>query len=238
MTSRSIQILTAALLLSSSIVLAESRILVYEHQDFRGHHREIRGPISDLDDLRFDDKISSIRIIEGSWEMCRNDNFDRCQPILNGHTGEIRDLVPINWNDRISSIRPINETDNPPSQGRPGRRPEAKPTVDRYSIDGRGVLALSDRVDIWYNKATLQLSGTGSFTLSLKSREQQTIKGSWKWEESDVISVVITEGPGRGEGTIYLEGDKLHSVEIWGDRDYDEFYTVSFINYEFAPWNQ
>ncbi|WP_168073087.1 beta/gamma crystallin-related protein [Caulobacter sp. SSI4214] len=78
-------------------------LVLFEHRDFGGEARPIRGDIPDLVRLGFNDRVSSFKIFRGEWEMCEHAYFQgRCwrysydMPVL-----------PNKQNDRYSSVRRI-----------------------------------------------------------------------------------------------------------------------------------
>jgi hypothetical protein len=214
-------------------------IVLYQDDDFRGSNRLIDGPISDLGSIGWNDKASSLRVTSGAWEICKDDRYRGCEILFNRGQGEIRRLSAIGWNDRISSLRPIDGNYGGPGDrpGRPesGRPPQQNP--ESFSIDGRGVMALDGQADLWFNKAQLSLGANGSFTLTLRTHRSEVLRGTYRWNGRNQIDLQVTQGAGDGFGTAYLERGQLHSVEIMGSSRGRSTYAVSFINYEFAPWN-
>ncbi len=80
-----------------------SRAEVYVDPDFRGRSLQIYEPVRDMSRLRFNDKISSIRL-SGRWEICSDPDFrGRCRVLNNSD----RRLSEIRMNDNISSMRPL-----------------------------------------------------------------------------------------------------------------------------------
>ncbi|MBZ0111680.1 MAG: beta/gamma crystallin family protein [Thermoanaerobaculia bacterium] len=214
-------------------------IVLYQDDDFRGSNRVIDGPISSLDSIGWNDKASSLRVTSGAWEVCKDDRYRGCEILFNRGQGEIRRLSAIGWNDRISSLRPVDGNYGGPGN-RPGRPDHGYPSQqnpESFSIDGRGVMALDGQADIWFNKAQLSLGANGSFALILRTNRSEVLRGTYRWNGRDQIDLQVTQGPGDGRGTAYLERGRLHSVEIMGSSRGRSTYAVSFINYEFAPWN-
>lgn len=222
----------------ASTSLAQVMIL-YQDDDFRGSSRVIDGAISNLGSIGWNDKASSLRVTSGAWEICKDDRYRGCEILFNRGRGEIRSLSAIGWNDRISSLRPLGgnhgDSDHRPERPESGRPPQQNP--ENFSIDGRGVMALDNQADVWFNKAQLSLGANGSFTLTLRTNRSEVLRGTYRWNGRNQIDLQVTQGPGEGRGTAYLERGRLHSVEIMGNSRGRSTYAVSFINYEFAPWN-
>ncbi|MBS0471976.1 MAG: beta/gamma crystallin family protein [Proteobacteria bacterium] len=79
-------------------------IIVYQEDNFRGASREFRDDQEDLGWVHFDDRISSIEVHGGVWELCEHSRFrGRC--ITVDH--DVRKLGRMGMDDRISSIRRI-----------------------------------------------------------------------------------------------------------------------------------
>jgi hypothetical protein len=79
-------------------------ITLYQDVDYRGASRGLGGEVRNLDSLGWNDRVSSIRIRSGTWELCQHENFGgRC--IRVDH--DVRNLVDMNFNDEISSVRRI-----------------------------------------------------------------------------------------------------------------------------------
>ena len=78
--------------------------ILYEDAGFRGRHQEVRGSVRDLERIGFNDRVSSIRISGGRWQICRDANFQgRCIEIDHSVT----DLADHDFNDAASSIRQL-----------------------------------------------------------------------------------------------------------------------------------
>jgi hypothetical protein len=88
----------AALLLAAS---ASAQITVFDDIEFRGQARTVDREVRDLRSIGWNDKISSIRLGPGAWEICRSVDFKDCRVIRSDE----RDLRRSGWNDSISSLR-------------------------------------------------------------------------------------------------------------------------------------
>jgi len=78
-------------------------VTVFADDDFRGRRLEIDGPIARLGPTGMEDKISSIGIDSGAWEVCTDDDFrGRCEIIDRSNSR----LNRVGLEDNISSIRP------------------------------------------------------------------------------------------------------------------------------------
>lgn len=112
--------------------------VVFVHPEFRGAALSLNGPVYDLNDLGFNDTISSIDV-SGAWEVCEHPDFrGRCRVI----EGPVTHLSTLRMNDNITSLRPLNGTprrighrrDRHDDYGRRGGDYRAH----NQGIDGRG----------------------------------------------------------------------------------------------------
>ena len=82
-------------------------ITVWEHNDFRGASTVFDRAVPRLNDVGWNDRISSIRVDSGRWELCRDNDYSGCRT-LSADMGEQRSLES-GWNDALSSLRPVGE---------------------------------------------------------------------------------------------------------------------------------
>jgi Zn-dependent protease with chaperone function len=91
-------------------------VTLYEHIDYAGKSVTISAAVITID-RDWNDKTSSVRVEGGAWELCRHYDYVDCRVF----TGEISDLRAIDWNDAISSLRPVPG----PGVSSPSGAPEA-----------------------------------------------------------------------------------------------------------------
>lgn len=77
-------------------------IIVYQEDDFGGDSREISEDQPDMDWIHFDDRISSVEVRRGTWELCEHSRYRGRCITLNHDVGR---LDRMGFDDRISSIR-------------------------------------------------------------------------------------------------------------------------------------
>jgi hypothetical protein len=90
------------------------RIILYQEDNYRGARLEVDGEIARIKQLHFNDRVSSVRVLSGTWELCAADDFRGSCISVN------RDVPKLNrmgFDDRLSSLRPISRRD-----GRDNRR--------------------------------------------------------------------------------------------------------------------
>jgi len=87
------------------------RVVLYQEDNFRGREIALESEVASLGrELRFNDKLSSVRVLSGTWEFCDDDNFrGRCF-ILSRDDSK---LSRMGWDDRVSSVRPVGRRDGP-----------------------------------------------------------------------------------------------------------------------------
>lgn len=89
-------------------------VVVYTAPNFRGRSLVFSHDEADLRQVGLNDRIASVRVLGGRWQICDNINFSGCRSV----SQDIPDLNAIGWGSRISSIR---EGDR--SWGQGGGRP-------------------------------------------------------------------------------------------------------------------
>jgi len=95
---------------ASALVLASqamAQITFYEHDGFQGQTFSTDRPVRDFERRGFNDRASSIVVDHGRWEVCEDANFQgRCIVLRRGNYDS---LSRFGMNDRISSVRPVDE---------------------------------------------------------------------------------------------------------------------------------
>ena len=98
--------IAAFTLLSSGAQAAHhAGITLYQEDRFGGDSREVRDDQPDLDWIHFDDRVSSVEVHGGVWELCSDSRYrGRC--ITTDH--DIGRLDRLGMDDTISSVRRIH----------------------------------------------------------------------------------------------------------------------------------
>jgi hypothetical protein len=111
-------------------------LTVFDDVGFRGASATFRNDIPNLQSVRFNDMISSLRVARGEmWEACTDSNYrGRCQVF----SGSESDLRQGDWNDVISSVRRVRNDGGRGGGGGGDRFPPGPPP-------GRGGLELFSR---------------------------------------------------------------------------------------------
>jgi hypothetical protein len=78
--------------------------VLFSKDGFQGHSLYVDHPIRKLSHHDMDDKVSSIKILGGVWQVCKDDDFQgRCEIV----DRSMPQTSVINMDDKISSIRPV-----------------------------------------------------------------------------------------------------------------------------------
>ena len=116
-------------------------IVGYTAPNFGGRSVVFSHDEPDLRNLRLNDRIASVRVLGGRWQICSDINYVGCKSI----TRDIPDLNAVGWGSRISSIREGDRSWNQgggyPGGGYPGGGyPNQGPTLtlfDAQNFRGR-----------------------------------------------------------------------------------------------------
>ncbi len=85
------------------------RIVLYQEDNYRGASIEVNGEVDRIKQMRFDDRVSSIRVLSGTWELCEDDVFrGRCITVSRDEPR----LGQLGFDDKLSSLRPVSRRDN------------------------------------------------------------------------------------------------------------------------------
>ena len=80
-------------------------IELFEHPNFKGQSIRLDTAAPTLGNMRFNDRVSSVRVREGVWQVCTDANYrGRCETIRSDQ----RKLATIRLNDNVSSVRRLD----------------------------------------------------------------------------------------------------------------------------------
>jgi uncharacterized protein YcfJ len=86
---------------------AEAQVTFYQDDGFRGPAFTTDRPVGDLTRFGFNDRASSAIVEHGRWEVCEQAGFQgHCVVLRHGSYDSLRRF---GLNDRISSVRPVDE---------------------------------------------------------------------------------------------------------------------------------
>lgn len=79
-------------------------IILYDDPRFSGRAIEVTGPVRYLRETGLNDRVSSLRVLSGTWQVCTHPDFrGRCEIV----TGGAPRLARFDLDDTISSVRPV-----------------------------------------------------------------------------------------------------------------------------------
>lgn len=138
---KSISLISAGLVtaaLSAGATAAE--MTLFDNANFHGEGMTLRGDIFNLDRTGMNDRVSSIIVRSGRWEVCTDSNFGGyCSVLGPGEYAQLREPL----HDRISSARVVAPTVSSLEPGyrtlEPGYRHYSynDPRFERYDDRGR-----------------------------------------------------------------------------------------------------
>ena len=114
--------LSLLLLAASAGAAWAAEIILYDHKNFGGRSVTLRGSVSDLDHYNFDNKASAVRVISGTWELFRDDDYQSNHgPSKLLGPGDYPNLSYVGFKrNKLSSVRLIssgNDQTQPYCQG-------------------------------------------------------------------------------------------------------------------------
>jgi hypothetical protein len=84
------------------------RIILFQEDNYRGARLELDSEVARVKLMRFDDRVSSVRVLSGIWELCEDDVFrGRCITVSRDEPR----LGRLGFDDKLSSLRPISRRD-------------------------------------------------------------------------------------------------------------------------------
>ena len=86
---------------------AAAQITFYEHDGFRGRAFTTDKQVGNFERYGFNDRASSVVVDRGRWEVCTSARFEGNCVVL--RKGSYESLSGLGMNDRISSVRPVNQ---------------------------------------------------------------------------------------------------------------------------------
>jgi hypothetical protein len=197
----------ASFLLEASM----AQIILFEHINFHGAHKHVFGPEPNLnaqDDSFFNDKVSSLAVLEGNWELYGNWEFDSSSqyPVILG-PGLYPNVQRVQIkNDDMSSLQPTN----------------IMPTVSGDRLDSHILLFeharfhgahkhvfiaepnLNARDDNFFNdKASSLVVPEGNWELY----------GNWEFDSSSQYPVILGPGLYPWVESVQIKNDDMSSLQ-------------------------
>lgn len=128
-----------AVALAAVATLASADITLYDRDGFGGRKFSSNQSVSDLSNVGFNDRASSVVVRGGSWQLCTDSYFrGRCVTLSNG---DYPSLSSMGIHDRVSSIRDVGWVNGPqPPNPPPAQGGSARIVLyGQPNLGGRGV---------------------------------------------------------------------------------------------------
>src|SRR3954462_4387718 len=77
------------------------QIILFQEDNYRGNQLPVDRDIANLTDFRFNDRVSSVRVISGAWRLCEHD-FGRGRCITVTH--DEPNMGRLGMDDTITSV--------------------------------------------------------------------------------------------------------------------------------------
>lgn len=162
-------------------------IVLYDDPYFRGRSVTIKDPVENLRSVNFHDRAESVRVLGGSWELCSEPRFRRCQTI----DRDVALLSTLGMNKKLSSARP-GRLDSGGDYYPPPSTQEARMVL----FEGEGYRGRSVILD----RSSDDLAGIAG-----RARSLQVISGSW----------LVCDGPGF-TGRCREVSESIPDLDRWG----------------------
>lgn len=127
-------IAAAAVLASLAPAAFAGQLTLFADNDFRGNQVTLSNTVTNLNDLGFNDRTSSVMVRSGTWQLCEHKDFGGYCAEL--RPGEYRSLS--GFNDKISSVREVGYGDNRRDDRRGERDTRRNDDRDGRSGNDRG----------------------------------------------------------------------------------------------------
>lgn len=122
----------------------EGAAVLFEDADFRGQRIAVTDHEPDLARRGFNDRVSSVRLDGGRWQLCSDAGFrGRCVTV----DGSVNNFADIGLNDQISSLRRLggddgggNQWGNAGGDGDDGGDPDVAVLYEDANFSGRQIL--------------------------------------------------------------------------------------------------
>jgi hypothetical protein len=162
-------------------------IVLYDDPYFRGRSVTIKDPTENLRSVNFHDRAESVRVLGGSWELCTEPRFRRCQTV----DRDVAQLSSLGINKKLSSARPVR-----PDSGGDYYPPPSTQEARLVLFEGEGYRGRSVTLD----RSSDDLAGIAG-----RARSLQVISGSW----------LVCDGP-RFTGRCREVSESIPDLDRWG----------------------
>lgn len=231
--------LTHALLCAAALLTHlgahAGELTLFEDDNFRGRAVTVRETTDDLSRIGFNDKVSSIMVRSGTWDVCTDSGFrGNCKTLT---PGEYRSMPGMN--DAVSSVREVGRNDGRNDGRGDGHRP------DRdwgHGNDGRRAsLEVYSGAGQNGGSARLDRDNDNFATIGFNDRTTSIVIGNGYWQlcsDANYQGTCRVFGPGRhddlGRG---LDG-RVSSARMIDEREARRQQQYEQQQYQQNPQNQ
>jgi hypothetical protein len=141
--------------------LGKYGIVLYDEPLFRGRSLSVKDSVDNLRSVNFHDRAESVRVVSGTWELCSEPRFRKCQTVRD----DVPHLSAVGLNKKLSSVRPAAY------DGGGGNYPPTYPEEAR--------LVLFEDVGYRGRSITLDRSSSDLAGFGGRARSVQVISGRW-----------------------------------------------------------
>ena len=167
--------------------LGKFGITLYDEPLFGGRSISVKDSVDNLRSRGFHDRAESVRVVSGTWELCSEPGFRKCQTV----SGDVAHLSTLGLNKKLSSVRPVGW-----DEGGGGGYPPTYPSEARLVLfEDEGYRGPSLAIDT----ATTNLGRFG------RARSLQVLSGTW----------LVCDGP-RFTGRCEQVSSSVPDLDSWG----------------------
>ncbi len=102
------EVAAVGIVTATHALAASAQIVLYENDNYTGRNYRASSSVSNLNDSGFNDKVSSVTVRGGQWQLC-GDVYFRGSCVTLG-PGEYPSLRATGMNDKVSSVRELGWT--------------------------------------------------------------------------------------------------------------------------------
>ncbi len=119
-------------------------ITLYEDSNYRGRQFEIDDDVYNLSQYNFNDRVSSVRVDGGTWEICQDSGYNgRCVIV----DGDVSNFTQLGMNDTVSSVRWIGGHGDAPDGRDDWWSRDRDDRWDRWDNDSQSRATVYEHVD-------------------------------------------------------------------------------------------
>ena len=165
---------------------AASSVIFYEREGFGGRSFTTRDDLGNLSQTGFNDRVSSVEVLGGPWEVCRDGGFGGPCVVL--RPGQYPSLKAMGFDNSISSVRALGRDIGPAA---------APPRVVFYETEGFGGRSFAAQGDV---------ADFGRFGFNDRASSVDVVGG---WFE-------VCQGSGYSGQCVFLRPGKYPSLASMG----------------------